>query len=452
MGGVGPTAGGSAGVGADQPAGSTGEGGGSPGGDVAGAGGSIEGGGAVAGAGGSIEGGGAVAGAGGSIEGGAPSDSAGAAGQAGEATAGNGGDCKIGRAQSPDRCLLGRRCNGDYVSADCTNLTGSGWSCTCDTVSLSDPSAHTTFGLALASFAGDSACDAIWETCVAGEPEFTGPEECAVNQSVQTTRCSTVTECTRPVAVTGGEATAGSSRDSITCTPGFDGIDVECFCSGERYEIVDAEVATACERFVESCSEFRETLNGQSYECQTVQDASEPTGCNLRVECERSVGLAGGGTLVESDVQLAGCTSFGEYCFCSGGGGLAYAPGTPAEPTGCAEILAACEDPGALEFGDTFECSVVNQRINADSCEAELGCYQPATLAGEPIEAHGALDVSCFVVSPGQWACQCLGDNGAQVPLEVPTSSDACAQAVAICPELVAIDFDIVGTPIPELP
>jgi len=140
--------------------------------------------------------------------------------------------------------------------------------------------------------------------------------------------------------------------------------------------------------------------------CLTTQKTPTADGCQRTDLCSLPAPMteAPGSPSVEG--RYANCepsSGGGSACYCSAGESLfMFHIAAAADDAACADTITSCEPSAVIAATGDPTCQPTSNTTNANNCEADLDCTQPATIDGRPVVADGRLLVQCARLQQGR--------------------------------------------------
>lgn len=391
--------------------------------------------------------------AGGSTDGG--SSPVASAGKAGWGQAGSGGvggadalplppGCEPrARTETDTSCTLNAYCSSQSQITHCGKLPSGRWQCGCDR------DEERTFEVEGAP--GLQACAAAVGLCGADEAEL-GDEHCVtrVDDSSEIA-CRINVGCSREVAIDLAPHVRGKlvREGSVECYRTESGQSFECGCMDDgvfsEHDLVVDSGTLACGPLLDFCMNGDEPDFAGEERCVLMNATSDGEGCERTEGCSSLMPLSEAVDLAEFAPHHASCVpraGGGADCYCSTptSSTLRLEMSEAPDDATCAFANAACaKDADILPAGD-ISCEAQSQtEFGSTSCEADLTCYQAATVDGRTLVAEGRLLVRCARAEPTDaWQCSCASDQTTarfQLGAADASAATACTQAPLGCLE-----------------
>lgn len=355
-------------------------------------------------------------------------------------------DSRNGR-ESAVSCELGTWCDGYSDLIECSRSNSGSWNCRCRFNNKERE-------YEIKDVAGIDACAVASRFCDDYDLEL-GDEVCEtdtnlINQDGPSDGCEQTLTCGRTITVAPevGASVRLVDINQAECWPTADGR-FECRCSGRPVnELVVVEAtspAAACSASRAYCHGETDPIEGPE-ECVSDRDVAPPPDwewdCMIEEECVVPVASSGDAIIHEPSYRAATCRPLDDetsrcYCFHNESSLVFDVPSTEAS---CETARLGCtQQPEILPAGDVT-CNPSSQYGSGDtSCEADLDCRQPATIAGQSVLAEGLLRLRCSRDELDEpWRCACRSnDNLALFEYGAPeqTAWQVCAAAAGGCLE-----------------
>jgi hypothetical protein len=367
------------------------------------------------GAGGGASDGGTPAGAVGGQSAGASSGT-GAAGTSGQPPLLLPEDCEPrGQSEDADTCSLGVFCDSVPNLTNCLRLASGRWQCACEL-------ANKDRVYEIEGAPGIQACAVAAGLCFDDDLEL-GEETCtAESESSGVDSCELELACATPISVSFAPDVSALLMEygSASCARFDSSVPFECGCSHDGtardYGVLAVDGTLACRPLVDFCISELGPVFDEPTQCFESAESSTNDGCTLSWTCATPMRLTEDVSLALLESRYADCTpngSSGSSCYCSTPSET-FRFDLEAEPlaeTCEASILNCAENVRIKALGEP-ECHATSQHADADFCEADLDCSQPATVGESEVLSRGRLLVYCRQATPAEpWRCACASNQ-----------------------------------------
>jgi hypothetical protein len=351
-------------------------------------------------------------------------------------------------------CTLAFDCGSVPLFTRCDANADGTWSCEC-TPAKGGASIEQ---LVLEGVTAQTACGAMARACFTTPPA--GEESCRrVSEAFASDECAIEETCGPRFEIDPGITALGGERRVVTCRPSDDGF--TCTCEPELVGKRDLSVSAptidlACEHMLHACESGLPAAEAPFTCTDEPTDPGElgnlATACGFTRSCTQ-LGMPGDGVSIRSSLERQAVCYVGAagsrdlVCHCEDGifSSMSFIANADLEGS-CQTTLDACTGVTELEPNGLPDCTLSNQDLDDQRCEARLACTRAFKLGEMQVVAEGEARLLCRQPTPGgHWWCSC-DSRGAPKIFELgPASSptDACAAGLDRCVEQVEIGFGL---------
>lgn len=342
-------------------------------------------------------------------------------------------------------CQASMTCSNDSISSTCSKQTDGTWFCYCS-------SAHLYGAYTLLGADESTACTALLQLCTGGNLlQFSETAVCLPEQTQQDPgECRGSQQCGRTTALSDTITAIDARNLGDYCSDPGDG-PITCSCNNlgpgqQTYVVTGATLDNVChETFVGGCNQSTPPFSAEP-ECTATSSTEDDVQCLLEEQCVGPANLADGISADVTATRGANCTHNlnGTWqCYC-GAPARQFSIELGADVDSddhCGAALLVCTAAELPAPEGPITCDNSSVIAEDDFCAARVTCTQHANLGGLDVGFEGAMGASCQLIGD-VWSCNCTSDTELVKfelqPADVADAHDACIQAAASCPNLIA--------------
>jgi hypothetical protein len=266
-----------------------------------------------------------------------------------------------------------------------------------------------------------------------------------------TNSCEFEQACGRPVRVTrvSGARAWLMEYDSALCSRTDPERSFYCSCivgdGSFDYNLLSESGDGACQPLLDFCKSGETPAYEGPVQCIDTAVEESVYGCIVNQICATPMRLTDEVSLARVEEWYSRCDPMqatGSPCTCGNGNeGFDFdLAATPSAAT-CESALLNCIDYENVERRGSVECQPLERTAGSQYCDADLGCWQPATVNGRELVARGRMMILCRRRTAGEpWWCSCSSNQDSAIfELGTPNaaSSEACTAATGRCADLL---------------